>query len=346
MYESDFLDHEFNAITATGNRIVMGIELNDDDERVAYHFWTRHPDDPNGGKRNVARVRIPAADIIHFYRPMRPGDLRAVSVLAPIMSRMKMLDGYMEAEVVAARSAAAKMGFYINTGNPNEPFPDASTTTDDGEFLTDAEPGTWSKLPVGWDIKESNPTHPNANQPAFIKANLRGAASGVGLSYNMLANDLEGVNLSSLRHGMLDERQTWMDWQRDMIDCVMSPIYLAWLSSALLAAPGEMAGLPASKRSKFEDHEWYGRRWAWIDPLKEIQALQAEADLGITPIPDIIRDRAKDPEDVIAQRVAYNMMLDAAGLPRPGDQPQPVAATANHDEAEEDDEKDKTDEED
>ena len=42
----------------------------------------------------------------------RPGQSRGVTWFAPVMVSIRMLEGYQEAELVAARAGASKMGFF------------------------------------------------------------------------------------------------------------------------------------------------------------------------------------------------------------------------------------------
>jgi capsid protein len=109
-----------------------------------------------------------------------------------------MLHGYREAELVAARVAASKMGFITS--------PDGDGYTEDDLEDThapvmSAELGSFEQLPTGMDIKLFDPTHPTSAFSDFHKAVLRGIASGLGVSYASLASDLENVNYSSIRQG-------------------------------------------------------------------------------------------------------------------------------------------------
>ena len=110
--DPDLLDHQFfRQPSETENEIRLGVEVDEWGAPVAYWFWDRHPTDlMNISARN--RIRIPAAEILHLYRPDRANQTRGVTWLNSIMMPTKMLDGYVEAEVVAARTGAAKMGFF------------------------------------------------------------------------------------------------------------------------------------------------------------------------------------------------------------------------------------------
>jgi capsid protein len=61
----------------------------------------------------LERVPVDAAEIIHKFIQYRPGQTRGVTLFAPILLDLKMLDGYQQAELVATRMAAAKMGFLV-----------------------------------------------------------------------------------------------------------------------------------------------------------------------------------------------------------------------------------------
>jgi len=87
---------------------------------------------------------------------------------------------------------------------------------------------------------------------------LRGIASGMGVSYNSLAGDLEGANYSSLRQGALEDRDYWKTLQQWFIDHFMYPIYEAWLECAILS--GALAPLKASNAEKYKSVNFYPRR--------------------------------------------------------------------------------------
>ncbi|MCH7532721.1 MAG: phage portal protein [Gemmatimonadetes bacterium] len=93
-----------------GIEIRMGIEMDANGRRLAYHVFTRHPSEGLGRER----THVPAAEIIHFFVRYRPGQTRGYSLFAPVLTTLKMVDGLTDAELVASRLAAAKMGFIKN----------------------------------------------------------------------------------------------------------------------------------------------------------------------------------------------------------------------------------------
>ena len=90
------------------------------------------------------------------------------------------------------------MGFFTSPDGDISPLADG--TDQNGVPYTDADPGTFG-TPAGrlrlQALRPGLPERPcSANSP---RPALRGIASGLGVAYNALANDLEGVNYSSIR---------------------------------------------------------------------------------------------------------------------------------------------------
>ena len=330
----DRLDTRYNDDLANGNSISMGVELDGNGLPVAYHLLTRHPGDSlrGGTAASVKRERVPAADIFHLFRPDRPEQTRGVPWMHTAMTRLNMLGGYEEAALVAARTGAAKMGFF--TSPDGDPLPASDGQDDTGEFITDADPGTFGVLPRGYEFQSFNPDYPQANYDVFVKACLRGIASGLGVAYNTLANDLEGVNFSSIRSGTLEERDNWMVIQKWFISAYLIPTFNDWLESALLAgavlAPNGFA-LPASKLYKFKAHTWQGRRWSWVDPLKDIEASLAAIRAGLNSPQQVAAQMGLDLDDIMEALATANARAREMGLPEYSSPTpvQPIAADVN-----------------
>ena len=164
---------------------------------------------------------------------------------------------------------------------------------------------------MGMDFKTVDFQHPNGAFGDFNKAVLRGVASGLGVSYNTLANDLEGVNYSSIRAGLLDEREEYKTHQSFIIDHLCRPVFFAWLEQALLT---DTLQLPAEKMDKFNAAEFRGRRWQWVDPLKDVQANITSIEAGLKPRRQVVSEMGGDFEDVIDELAEDQGLIEAAGV--------------------------------
>jgi lambda family phage portal protein len=311
LIEADLLDHDANQIEANGNEVRMGVEVDRNRAVVAYHMLTRHPGDQSfGAMAGSARTRIPADEIIHLYLSERPDQTRGVPTLVASISRLKMLDGYAEAELIAARTGAAKMGFFTKK------TPDGWTgeIDGDGNLAMDASPGTIEELPPGVEFKEWSTDHPNSGYGDFVKSALRGVATSLGISYNSLASDLEGVNFSSIRAGLLEEREVWKGLQRYLVEHLCEPIFTEWLTIELLSG---RLGLPYEKLWKFDVPEFRGRRWAWVDPKKDMEAAILARRAGLTSLRNIIAENGGDIYDVFRSINADDELAAQMGIQIP-----------------------------
>jgi lambda family phage portal protein len=229
--------------------------------------------------------------------------------MAASMMSIRMLDGYREAELVAARIASCKMGFYKIP--PGDDFVGDGAQAD-GAAVSDASPGTFEKMPSGWEFQSYDPTHPAGNFAPFCKDIERDIANGFGVAYANLANDLESVNYSSIRAGTIEEREMWKVKQQWFAHAFLRPLFRAWLPMAQLA--GTVKLTPEQEAEFSMADAWTGRRWDWVDPSNDIAALKEQVLLGITSPSQIASERGQNFEQVTKQIGADNALRNAAGL--------------------------------
>lgn len=299
--EADQLDHTMNCTMANGNRVVMGVEKDRWGRRVAYHILSAHPGESlTADYHRRERERIPASEILHLFVPERVNQTRGVSWLAPSAARAKMLDAYEEAEVVAARVSASKMGI-LTRPEGSEDDDEFANELEDGEGQKpveesyDADPGTLWTAPDGYDMKMFDPTHPNAAFGEFMKGGLRGIASGWDCSYVMLANNLEGVNLSSIRHGEVAERDKWRILQTWLVEHFCTPIQEEWLLWDLLTGGN---GLDPADFARLNAPCWRPRGWQFVDIDKESKAVTRDVGNHTRSIWDVAAQRGDDLEEI------------------------------------------------
>ena len=308
--ESDLLD-EHSWTEPNGNEVRMGVEVDQYRRPVAYHLLGNHPGDLSFQGRSVQkRIRVPADQIRHLFFSERPDQTRGFPCLVASMKGLKMLDGYAEAELVAARTGAAKMGFFTK----KTPEGWAGEIKDDGNLSMDASPGTIEELPPGVEFQSWDSDHPNSGYGDFVKSRLRAVATSLGISYNTLASDLEGVNYSSIRAGLLEEREVWKGLQRFLIEHFCEWYFEQWLQVELLSG---RLGLPYEKMWKFNQPEFRGRRWAWVDPKKDMESAILARRAGLKSIRDTIAESGGDVFDVFRSIKADDDLAAQLGIKLP-----------------------------
>lgn len=298
--DPDMVDEGYNRLPSAGvNEIRMGVEVDGDAAPVAYYLYDMLTTSTSTAYTGRGRVRVPAADIIHIFDPDRVNQTRGTTWMSSVMVPLKMLDGYEESELVAARIGAAKMGFFQSKGEPEA----AEWESQSGEPLTmEANPGTLEQLPVGWEFKEWSPDHPTTAFAEFRKGILRKVATGLGVSYNALASDLEGVNYSSMRSGLLIERDTYRRIQKWWTRKFLAPVYREWMTQALLMGTGgyeEGLRLDSRPTKRLRVVRWTARGWQWVDPVKDITAAIMGIAVGMTSRTRELREQGIRFEEVL-----------------------------------------------
>lgn len=309
--EADYLDEGYDARLNNGNEVRMGVEL---DKRTGkplnYYLFEDHPhhDQGYGSKTKRHHKIVPADQIIHCYIQERAGQTRGTPWMSNVLSRLKMLDGYEEATLVNARVAASKMGFF--TSPEGDGF--IGDDYDNHAPIMDASPGTFTQLPQGMSFQSFDPSSGTESFDEFEKAILRGIASGLGVSYVSLANNLEGVSYSSIRQGTIEDRDHFKMIQQFMIDQFVDPIYRAWLEMAITVG---RINLPMGKYDLFADQVIYRPRgFAWVDPQKEIQASVTALNNGIVSLQDVHSQYGRDTEEIFEQINRESELADRYGI--------------------------------
>lgn len=316
LLETSLLNPAYKDDLSNGNTIRMGIEFNPTGKPIAYHIRQPSEAEDSYFYQGGHYKRIPADKIIHRFIPEFVGQKRGVPWMSTALLRMKLLDGYEEAAVTAARVGAAKMGFLTSPAGA-EYIGDEED--DEGEIISDAEAGVIEQLPEGFQFQAFNPDYPHAQFKDFMKTALRGISSGLGVAYNSLANDLEGVNYSSIRSGVVEDREVWKAIQEWMIEVFLRPVFLEWLEYALLSGAIVLntgRPLPVLKYEKYSRVNFAGRRWDWVDPAKDTKANNDQNDRNSKSVSEIIRERGRDPEEVFQEIAQENERMKELGITR------------------------------
>lgn len=306
--------YENYSYDANGNFIRHGIEFNRYGRPVAYHFTSTDEWDANYySYSGRGFVRVPAEEIIHGFVHEMVGQRRGLPWASTSLLRLHHLQGFEDASVQNARAGATKMGFIQYKDGFG---PEAEDDQDVAETI-DAEPLSFHELPEGAEFKEFNPNYPSGEFATFHKAMLRGASAGMGVLYNNVAGDLEGVNFSSIRQGTLDEREHYKELQQWLIETLCEPVYNAWIAWKLLRGDIKVKGtsLPAEKLGIFKQVSWQPRRWQWIDPGADVKAATESIRAGLTSVSQVIREQGRDPETVFAEFAEDLKAMKSAGIP-------------------------------
>jgi len=308
-----------------GHTIRQGIELNKYGRRIAYWFYREHPGDKAGGARPGIGdlVRVLAQDVSHFFEPTRPGQLRGVSMLAPILVRLRASMDFEDA-VLDRQKLANLFTMFITQAMPTswaDIEVDALTGLpkwydDASRALVGLEPGISQQLRPGEDVKFANPPEAGTSMPDYMRTTHMGTAAGMGQPYELFSGDIRDVSDRTLRIAVNEYRRfaEQRQWQI-VIPMGCRPI-VRWLGEAAVLA----GKLRPSEIEAFNAAEWTPHGWADIHPTQDIEGRIKARDAGFTSTSAIISRSGEDPKKVLKQRQAD----EASGLtPK---EPEPAAA--------------------
>lgn len=324
----------YSAKLRDGYFIRQGIKFNKYGRPVSYFFDADSEEETQYRHGSGNYIEVPADQIIHGYLEEIIGQKRGLPWTATSLFRMRQLSEFEDSALINARTSANKMGF-IQWKDGHGPEFDS----EEDEILIESQAGEFPVLPQGAELKEWSPNYPTGEFLPFHKTMLRSMAAGMGVLYNNLASDLEGVNFSSIRQGTLDEREHWKELQQWLIESLVEPVFNAWLEYSLLRGQISKGNMPlkAVDIDRYRAVSWQPRRWQWIDPSSDVAAAEKSKNNMLTSPGAIIREQGKDPQTVwaeiardtramidelvaqgISQEVAEEMVLASMGRKQTG----------------------------
>ena len=306
--ESDHLDTARNGMV-DGAPTLQGIALGEAGEPTGYWLHRVHPGAAwiLPGATWLSSERIPASDVLHIYRKRRPGQLRDVSWLAPVLLRLRDLGDYEAALLMKAKIEACLAAVVSEEGDEALTGTAANLLRDaQGRAVESFEPGMILYRRGMGSVEVVNPSG-GGSHAAFARRALEAAAVGAGLTYDQVSGDLTQANYSSLRAGKIEFRRLCEQVQYGMlIPMLVRPIADRFhAQGALLGLWG--AEVPDGLSHVPPAHEM-------IDPLKDTTALIAQVRAGFVPQPEAVGAFGYDFRQVVEMIREANALLDEAGI--------------------------------
>lgn len=261
--------------------------------REGYWLWERHPSLTVAARS----VFVPASECLHVFRPSSPGAERGVSWLAPVLLALRELAEYMEAETVRAKVASLYCG-YVQT-------PDGSNPLNTTNGVPSLEPGSMVRLQPGELVEFSKPPDAGPTYDPFVRSILRKIASGAGMPYEVLANDISACTFASGRMSLL-EWQRSIEWIQHgfLVPQVCAPILARWQRLAVALGLNDQ---PSKAR-------WIGPRLATLDEKSETAAAVAKIRAGLVSRRETVSALGWNVEDIDREIAADNARADGLGL--------------------------------
>lgn len=303
--EADHLDVNFNIPASGGkNEIRMGVEINSWGRPVAYHLLTSHPGDSGFFNSNLEqkRIRVPATDIIHFFKHTRPAQNRAVTWFASTMVTLRQLGEYLDAAVLRKKVEAAIM-YFITKEASDVPSTGADgamdTDVQDNQSVIDVEGGAVVNLNEGENVV--SPTiSSSSGDGTFIQNAMNSVAAGTGSSSETVSKDFSKTNYSSSRLSLTAERDLYKIIQPWLQKNFHQKTFEKFMLLGHLSSVFDFKDY-AKNPEKYDQPRWMSRGYDWVDPYKDVLAEEIELKNGLLTMSDALAARGKDLEETVLQ---------------------------------------------
>lgn len=310
LLESEYLDNTKNFVQPNGNRVQQGIEFDPRTRlREAYHLFREHPGDTFmaavDGSYQVDR--IPAADVRIMYEPQRPGQIRGVPWITPILVRAKMLDDYEDAERQRKRTESSiplivKANTQVGEASENNGSSLFPTLTDaDGRMVEAVQAGLVAYMRDGSGVEVLKPVDAMGYSP-YKRTELQSIAAGARSTYETASGDLSQTNYSSFQAGQLG--------YRGMVDVIRATIVipdLEWIWRCMIDMAIAAGRLPDQTPYDVEHH---CPPWLPIDPEKQANADLIDIRSGKKTLKKVITAQGIDFEAHLDELEEVNKALD------------------------------------
>ena len=281
-------DDELQINQENGNEIRRGVEIDANGKTIAYWLYPYHPNDISSTR--VTAERRSAENFIHLFRPGRVGQTRGVSDFAPVVRWLKNLDKYMDNELTSS-TVASCFSVAIKTIGAGSDGGVLGQSSDDGSDANEnpfeyLEPAIVARLFPGEEIQTIDPSRHQSEAIAWLTLMQRAMGVGTGLSYERLTRDYSQTNYSSNRASDLEDRREFRMEQQWLIEHFCIPVWERFIS---LAVASEIEGMPESFEfiANFHNwtaHEWQPPGWEWVDPLKEVTAIEKAVQMNLSTL--------------------------------------------------------------
>lgn len=306
--EGDFLDHQKTTATATGGRIVQGVEFDPIGRRSAYWLHKTHPGE-TGITGSSVSAPIAAVDIAHLYRATRAGQVRGIPWLAAVIQALRDLERYEAAERNRKRAQAGLVGVLI----PKDEAFDPDTTdavglvenNSEGDPVDQIEPMSTYVARGGSSYQFSSPSS-DQGYPQYMSTQLHGVGAGALVSYENLTNNLSEINYSSFRAGDVESQRVYKAIQTQVVIPLFLRRVAQWFLDAAIASGQLPAGTPLPK--------WILPERAEVDRETAVKAAVTKIRAGLGSRKDEVLSNGGDADEVLAEIAADLDELDRLGI--------------------------------
>lgn len=311
-----------------GNTIMNGIEIDKNGRVIAYHICSNFPGENTFKQPKWTRVlkrgkKTGNPNILHIFNADIAEQYRGVPFLAPVITAIKQLTRYTEAEIMAA-VVNSMFALFISTetGNDIDGFGgvddddwDVSKSKDEDQIRLGS--GTINFLKEGEKVQAVESAHPSGNYDSFVSAFTTMIGAALEISPEVLMKKFS--NNFSASKGALNE--TWKSFsmrRKWFVDDFCQQVYEVWFAEAVangrINAPAFF--VDPLIRKAYTNATWTGPAQGCLNPVQEVSAAVTRIQNGLSTHEDeCAAINGSDYEDNVRTLENENDMLSQANKP-------------------------------
>ena len=296
--EADALDGgQDNGVEKDGQGLVTG-----------YRFKVANSD----GTYSSKTVTIPVEFIINYHKTERFSQDRGVTEYKQAIIDIKNFSAYQSSTIQGARARASIA--YTIQADINPASTGVTGTTDDDK-IQEINGLLVYYLKAGESINKTAPQGSSDDYKAFVETTIRLIATSRRVSYELAFKDYSKVNFASSRASLIQDNYRFDTEQEHFVTYVLNDIFSTWLEIEIMKGNIKIPLVKfIENKSDFLKQRWIMPKRSWVDPLKDMLAIEKEIALNLTTQTEEAMARGKNYEDILKKKAEEMEMLKKYNL--------------------------------
>jgi len=283
LFEMDSLD------TSLGED---GIKYDSTGKPIEYYFldYNRANSSSTMGKKYTIRAK----HIIHYFKPERASQRRGLSEYKQAIIDIKNFSAYQSTVIASARARASVA--YVVKSDTKTPF---NNTTPNDEKLVEINGAMVYYLKQSESIERQAGESGGLDYKPFVETTVRMMATARQISYELAYKDYSQVNFASSRQSLNQDNKRFDAEQDHIIKKVLDKIFEMALEYEVMRGGFSFSiNYYYANKREILSKIWMLPVRSWVDPLKDMLAIEKAIKLNLTTETDEARKRGNDIEDI------------------------------------------------
>ena len=275
------------------DRLIEGIVLDPaTGEALGCHIAKKHPGDIGAATnawdyRAFRGTTTGRRNVLHIVDYLRPGQVRGIPWIAPIIEPLKQLARWSEAELNAAVISGLSATFVKMDPEAFQDLYDAEAqegyVENASAWSGEMESGKAINLLPGESIDSPPPGRPNPAFDPFWQAMVRQIGMALEMPYEVLVMHFQS-SYSAIRAALLMAWKAFRSGRDLLVKTFCQPVFELWLADEVAEGRISCPGFFADDviRAAWCKAAWVGDAPGSIDPVKDVTAAKERVALGIS----------------------------------------------------------------